>query len=310
MTRPRTSTRSGDIPPDYADLLRRIHQLAADASRLRTTLHTADTEVTATTSVFEQMAAIDRQRALAEIQARDRGVPAEWVEVVRRLAESGRTWSDDHLLPTPRPAPRRRNTSRVAEDMRQLTDMAAITVARQHLLGIATADAEPDPAAAQQLRRNMEALWTHADRTATSIDLDAEARARAFDTATRDFAQRVEGYLHYSLDDLDTHWRSYTSPIIADGVRRSLKSLRRIDGDITTDAGDIERPPTPKDLIERARGALDTAIGGQRETGAGIDAAIVDAMPEAATDSWDSTTGVDAADTTGVQAYPTAGPDP
>ncbi|MER7450378.1 hypothetical protein ABTW96_08825 [Nocardia beijingensis] len=309
MTRPRTSTRSGDIPPDHAALLRRIHQLAADATHLRTTLHTADTEVTATTSVFEQINTIDRQRALAEIQARNRGMPADWVEVVRRLAESGRPWSDDHLLPTPRPAPRRRNTSRVAEDLHQLTDMAAITIARQHLLGIATADAEPDPAAAQQLRRNMEALWTRAERTATTIDLDAEACTRAFATATRDLAQRVEGYLHYSRDDLDTHWRSYTSPAIADRVRRSLKSLRRIDRDITTDAGDAERPPTPKVLIERARDALDTAIG-RRPAGSQIDTAIADAMPEAATDSWDSTTGVNAAETTGVQVYPTAGPDP
>ncbi|MGY1898392.1 hypothetical protein [Nocardia gipuzkoensis] len=309
MTRPRSATRSGDIAPEHATLLRHIHQLAADATRLRDTLHTTDTEATATTAVFEQIAAIDRQRSLAEIQARDRGVPADWIGVVRRLAETGRAWSDDHLLPTPRPAPGRRNTPRVADDMRQLTDMAAITVAREHLLGTATADAEPDPAAAQQLRRNMEALWTRADRTATSIGLGAQARARAFDTTTSDLTRRVEGYLHYSPDDLDTHWRSYTSTAIADGVRRSLKSLRRTDRDTTTDT-DTERPPTPKALIQRARDAVDTAIGGQSEQGTQIDAAIACAMPEATTDSWDSTTGVDAAETTSVEAYPTAGPDP
>ncbi|MGY1960876.1 hypothetical protein [Nocardia gipuzkoensis] len=311
MTRPRSGTRSGDIPPEHATLLRHIHQLAADATRLHDTLHTTDTEATAPTAVFEQIAAIDRQRSLVEIQARDRGVPADWIGVVRRLAETGRAWSDDHLLPT-RPAPGRRNAPRVAEDMRQLTDMAAITVAREHLLGTATADAEPDPAAAQQLRRNMEALWTRADRTATSIGLGAQARARAFDTTTSDLAQRVEGYLHYNPDDLDTHWRSYTSTVIADGVRRSLKSLRRTDRDITTPDTDTdtERPPTPKALIQRARDALDTAIWGQSEHGPQIDAAITGAMPEATTDSWDSTTGADTAETTSVEAYPTAGPDP
>ncbi|WP_249645240.1 hypothetical protein [Nocardia sputi] len=176
--------------------------------------------------------------------------------------------------------------------MRQLTDMAAIAVARDHLLGITTAEAEPDPAAAHQLRRNMEALWTRADRTATSIGLGARSRARAFETATRDLAQRVEGYLHYNQDDLDTHWRSYTHTAIADGVRRSLKSLRRIDRDLTTVDPDAEQPPTPKALIEQARHALDAAI------------------PEAATDSWDSAIGVDAGETASVAAYPDAGPDP
>ncbi|MFI9410077.1 hypothetical protein [Nocardia gamkensis] len=309
MTHPQPGIRSGDIPPEHATPLRRIHQLAADANELRATLLTTDTEAAATTAVFEQIAAVDRQRSLAEIQARNRGVPADWIGVVRRLAESGRAWNDDHLLPAPRPAPGRRNTPRVADDMRQLTDMAALTVARDHLLGITTADAEPDPAAAQQLRRNMEALWTRADRTATSIGLGARSRARAFNTTT-DLAERVEGYLRYSREDLDTHWRSYTSTAIADGVRRSLKSLRRIDRDITTVDPDAEQPPTPKALIEQARHALDTAIRGQSDAGARIAAAIDAAMPEAATDSWDSTTGVDAGETAAVAAYPDAGPDP
>ncbi|MFF7941603.1 hypothetical protein ACFZC5_17970 [Nocardia gamkensis] len=309
MTRPRPGIRSGDIPPDHASLLRRIHQLAADATHLRDTLPAIGAEATATTAVFEQIAAIDRQRSLAEIQARDRGVPADWVGVVRRLAESGRAWNDDHLLPAPRPAPGRRNTPRVADDMRQLTDMAALTVARDHLLGITTAHAEPDPAAAQQLRRNMAALWTRADRTATSIGLGARSRARAFNTTT-DLAERVEGYLRYSREDLDTHWHSYTSTAIADGVRRSLKSLRRIDRDITTVDPDAKQPPTPKALIEQARHALDTALRGQSESGAQIDAAVDAAIPEAATDSWDSTTSVDAGETAAVAAYPDAGPDP
>ncbi|WP_043739056.1 hypothetical protein [Nocardia asiatica] len=309
MTHPQPGIRSGDIPPEHATLLRRIHQLAADANELRATLLTTDTEAAATTAVFEQIAAVDRQRSLAEIQARNRGVPADWIGVVRRLAESGRAWNDDHLLPAPRPAPGRRNTPRVADDMRQLTDMAALTVARDHLLGINTADAEPDPAAAQQLRRNMEALWTRADRTATSIGLGARSRARAFNTTT-DLAERVEGYLRYSREDLDTHWRSYTSTAIADGVRRSLKSLRRIDRDITTVDPDAEQPPTPKALIEQARHALDTAIRGQSEAGAQINAAVDAAIPEAATDSWDSTTGVDAGETAAVAAYPDTGPDP
>ncbi|UGT70831.1 hypothetical protein LTT66_12040 [Nocardia gipuzkoensis] len=309
MTHPQPGIRSGDIPPEHATLLRRIHQLAADANELRATLLTTDTEAAATTAVFEQIAAVDRQRSLAEIQARNRGVPADWIGVVRRLAESGRAWNDDHLLPAPRPAPGRRNTPRVADDMRQLTDMAALTVARDHLLGINTADAEPDPAAAQQLRRNMEALWTRADRTATSIGLGARSRARAFNTTT-DLAERVEGYLRYSREDLDIHWRSYTSTAIADGVRRSLKSLRRIDRDITTVDPDAEQPPTPKALIEQARHALDTAIRGQSEAGAQINAAVDAAIPEAATDSWDSTTGVDAGETAAVAAYPDTGPDP
>ncbi|WP_327097029.1 hypothetical protein OIE68_45420 [Nocardia vinacea] len=314
MTRPGSGTRSGEIPPEQAALLRRIHQLAADATRLRQTDHTADAGTPPTPQVLAQIAAIDRDRDLTEIAARARGVPASWVDTVRRLGQTGRAWTDDHLLPTPRPGPGRRNLERVVDDTRQLADMAAITVVRDHLLAAAGITSEPDPVAAQQLRRNMNALWTRATTTATSIGMRAEDRADTFDAVARDVGTHVERYRHYSLDNLDAQWRTYTTSTIADGVRRSLKSLRRTDRVTTTTSSSsdaaFEKPPTPNALLDHARHALDTAHTDRSDAGAVIDAAVTDAMPDAATHDWDTTTHAHDSEFASAEACPEAGPDP
>lgn len=241
-------------------------------------------------------------------------MPASWVDLARRLGHTGQVWTDDHLLPTPRPVAGRRNTQRVLDDTRHLADMAAITVVREHLLATGGIAGEPDPIAAQQLRRNMQALWTRATATATSIGMSRTDRADAFAAATRDVDTNVERYRHYSLDDLDAQWRTYTTPAIADGVRRSLKSLRRIDRatNTATSSSDAESetPPVPSVLLDYARHALDTASTDQSEAGAAIDAAVTDAMPDTATHRWDTGTDVHDSESTGVAAYPDAGPDP
>ncbi|MGY5309147.1 hypothetical protein [Nocardia gipuzkoensis] len=313
MSGPQPGLRVRDIAPEHATLLRRVHQLAADATRLRQTNHTTDPNATPSTRVLDQIAAIDRDRDLTEIQARANGMPASWVDLARRLGHTGQAWTDDHLLPTPRPVAGRRNTQRVLDDTRQLADMAAITVVREHLLATSGIAGEPDLVAAQQLRRNMQALWTRATATATSIGMSRTDRAHAFAAATRDIDTNVERYRHYSLDDLDAQWRTYTTPAIADGVRRSLKSLRRTNRATNTTASsdaESETPPTPSALLDHARHALDTASTDRSEAGAAIDAAVTAAMPDAATHRRDTGTDVHDSESTGVEAYPDAGPDP
>ncbi|MBF6339761.1 hypothetical protein IU450_28300 [Nocardia abscessus] len=310
MTGPRPGLRVRDIAPEYATLLRRVHQLAAEATRLRQTNDTADPNATPSTQVLAQIAAIDRDRDLTEIHARASGMPASWVDLARRLGHTGQAWTDDHLLPTLRPVAGRRSAQRVLDDIRQLADMAAITVVREHLLATGGIAGEPDPVAAQQLRRNMQALWTRATATATSIRMSRTDRAHAFEAAVGDVDTNVERYRHYRLDDLDAQWRTYTTPAIADGVRRSLKSLRRTNRAANSSDAESETTPTPSVLLDHARHALDTASTDQSEAGAAIGTAVTAAMPDAATHRWDTGTHVRDSEFTGVEAYPEAGPDP
>ncbi|MGO4613019.1 hypothetical protein AB4305_03585 [Nocardia sp. 2YAB30] len=312
MTGPNSPQRIRDIPPEQAELLRQIHQLAALGTRLRQAMQATTPRSADSTRLLDQISEVDRDRDLTEIHARADGLPASWVDQARVAGQSGRAWTDQLLLPPPRPQAGRRNAKRVLDDTRQLADMAAITVAREHRLATDGVTAEPEPAAAGQLRRNMEAIWTRAAATATSIGMGRKQRARIFSTASGDVDRRVETYLHYRLDDLNAQWRSYTTPTIAASVRRSLGSLRRTDrsADIATADSDAEQPPTPKALIKRARDVMDTAAANGSETGTGIDAAITAAIPDVTAHGWDTPADIHGGESAAVEAYPDAGPDP
>lgn len=303
-----------DLAADQAALLRQIHQLAAEGTRLQQNMQATVTDAAARTETLAQIAAVDRDRDLTEIRARAQGMPRSWVDLARHVGHAGGAWTDEQLLPTPRRVTGRRTFGRVGADTAQLADMAAIAVTREHLLATTGADGEPEPAAAQQVRRNMEAIWTRATTTATSIGMGRQQRARTFQTATADIEQRVERYVQFSVADLDALWRNYTTPGIAADMRRSLNSLRRTDRGADNSTTDTEQPPTPTALIERARHAVSATIADRSETGCGtgatINAAITDTLSDTMTCSWDSATDVAGDETAAVEAYLDAGPDP
>ncbi|MFX0578782.1 hypothetical protein [Nocardia nepalensis] len=311
MTGPTPPLRIRDIPPEQAALLRQIHRLAAVGERLRQALPETSPDSAQGIELLDHIAEVDRDRDLTEIRARAGGMPAGWVDQARAAGRSGRAWTDELLLPPTRSPTRRRNLERVAQDTRQLADMAAITVARQHRLATDGVTTDPEPAAADQLRRNMTALWTRAAATATSLGIDGTERARVFNAATRYLDRRVQTYQHYSLDDINAAWRTYTTPAIAATVRRSLKSLRRTNRDTDTPAADAEQPPTPQALIDRARHSLDTAATNDTDsdTGTDIESVITVAIP-GTTSEWDASAELDSGDSAAVDAYPDAGPDP
>ncbi|MFI6779215.1 hypothetical protein [Nocardia sp. NPDC050412] len=311
MTGPISVLRIRDIPPEQAALLRQIHQLADLGERLRHAVPMTTPGSAESTELLDHIAEVDRDRDLTEIRVRADGMPAGWVDQARMAGRSGRAWTDELLLlPTRSPA-RRRNLKRVVQDTRQLADMAAVTVARQHRLDTNAVTADPEPAAAEQLRRNMAALWTRAAATATSLGMDGKERERVFNAPRRYLDRRVQTYRHYSLDDLNVAWRTYTAPAIAASVRRSLKSLRRADRGTETAAADpdAEQPPTPQALIERARQSLYAAANNHSDTGTEIESVITVAIPET-TDGWDASAELDSGDSAAVDAYPNAGPDP
>ncbi|SUE28936.1 Uncharacterised protein [Nocardia farcinica] len=257
--------------------------------------------------VIDQLNDIDRERSLTEIQARHTGMPAEWIDHARSAGHARQPWAGDRLLP-PRGAPaRRRSSQRVAADTRQLADMAAISVVREDRLAAIGVRTEPEPAAAMQLRRNMHALWTRARLTAEATAMNRSHRASVFGAAILEVDRRVADYRDHSLDDLNARWRSHAVPAVADGLRRSLKSLRGSTDTLTTSSGDLE-PPTPKALIERARHSL-LAIQ-TAPMGSEIESAVSTALPEVPCRSWNNDVRTSTTESSLPAVYSDIGPAP
>ncbi|MEU2258119.1 hypothetical protein ABZ540_33655 [Nocardia xishanensis] len=315
MSGPNSGTRVGDLPHEHTALLREIHYLAAESARLRQTTDTASLSVTDHARALTQLERLDRERELTEIAARSQGIPPSWVAQARQAGRAGRAWTDEQRLrAAPRQQTGRRTVKRVVADARQLVDMAALTAAREHRLTAHGFTSEPEPAAAQQLRRNMEALWTRAVRTAAAIEMSGRERARAFTITDEQLQQRTEQYLHYGLDELNAEWRSHANPAVAASVRRSLSSLRRETRTIATPStpeldADL---PKPAQLTDRARAALgETVAADHTDTGTATEAAIAAAMPAQLAYDLDTNTSPDVGEQpTTTEAYRDAGPDP
>ncbi|MGV9822958.1 hypothetical protein [Nocardia xishanensis] len=314
MTGPASSVRVKDLPAQQAELLQRVHQLAVDGAQRSRALRSVGADPAASARLLGELAQIDRQRELTEIQARSSGVAPDWVEQARQTGRAGHAWNEQQRLRTPaRHQGSRKSIKRVSEDHRQLTEMAAVIVAREHLLHAHGITSEPEPAAAQQLRRNMEALRTRASHTATAIGMNDGTRARTFTVSDEHLKQRVEHYLHYPLGDLNAPWRSHATPAIAASVRRSLASLRR--GQRGTAPPGTEpstaQPVAANELIERARNLLPNAGIDPADTGQAIEAAITAALGEQIVHD-DPAAELDApgSDSIPAPAHPDAGPDP
>lgn len=248
MTDPNSPPRIRDIAPEQATLLHQIHHLAARVARLRQAVSVTTPGSAASTGLLDEIGEVERARELTEIGARANGMPASWVNQARAAGQSGRAWTEELLLPAAPSPTGRRNTKRVVEDTRQLADMAAVTVVRRRRLATDGITTDPEPAAAEQFRRNMAALWTRVSATATSVGMGRHRRGRVFNAASVEIDRRVETYRHYSLDDLNAAWRTYTTPTIAASVRRSLKSLRSAERGTDPPAADpeTEQPPRRK----------------------------------------------------------------
>lgn len=312
MTGAPSAVRVGDLPRQQAAFLLRIHQLAAAGTALRQNMR-ATHDPADRTQLLDELGQIDRQRELTEIQARSNAVPAPWVTQAREAGRTGRAWSDDNQLRVlPHHPGRRRSSTRVAEDIRQLTDMAVTLVVGDHRLIPSGHDtAALHTAAAHQLRRNMDALWTRAVRTAAAIGMSRKERNRAFSISDDRIKHRVDHFLTSHLDDIESRWRTYIDPTIAASVRRSLMNLRRSERETPPPRPehDATLPPTSTALIERARAALNE-LTHQPATGRAIDTAITAALPDQTHTHSPTDTDVEAIDHLMDWPFPDTGPGP
>ncbi len=268
-------------------MLRRIHALAQRGAQLHAAARDGAADTDTATATLEQLRMVDRDRAMTEIRARATGLPAGWIDHARRLGRTGQPFTDDLRLPAPARQPERPTATRVLGDTRQMTEMAAVFVTREHLLARA-GTTEPDPVAAEQFRRNFDALWTRAVRTADATEMSRRVRARTF-RIDADLSERVTELWHYSRADLDALFYHHATPSIASSVRRSLRSLHRANPDPKTTSTNSERaqPPEPAALIEHAREALHVVLARhymhiilseEPDTGRAIDTALGDAI--------------------------------
>ncbi|MFF3224099.1 hypothetical protein ACFYV7_15005 [Nocardia suismassiliense] len=283
-----TSKRVGDLPAEHAGMLRRIHTLAQRGAQLHDAAHGGAGDTATATATLEQLRTVDRDREMTEIRARATGMPAGWIDHARRLGRTGQPFTDHLRLPPPARLPERPTASRVLADTRQMTEMAAVFVTREHLLTLGASAKDTDPVAAEQFRRNFDALWTRAVRTADATEISRRVRARTF-SVDADLRERVTELWHYSRADLDALFYHHATPSIASSVRRSLRSLHRANPDPNATSADSERaqPPEPAALIERAREALHVVaahhhmhniLSKEPDTGRVIDTALGDAI--------------------------------
>ncbi|MGY2116598.1 hypothetical protein ACW9HR_22060 [Nocardia gipuzkoensis] len=291
--------RAGDIPPEQAALLRTIQQLAARTARLRQRMLASDPDVAAATEMLSQMEGITSKRKGVEAKADTIGVPARWVTRAQELGQAGQKWSDEQLFPQPVRSTRRQSVSHLRNDIRQLTDMAAISAARTHRLTIEGIEFEPAPTAARQFRTNMQALWTRAARSADAIRLRGRNPDHSWAITDAEWQDLLGRYSGHPLPLIEESWRRYSVPKIAEEANQSLTELRRSmhRGPMPPSAVDWEEPPRPDVLIRRAQETLHTVLRSRldadpprtrpaRRPGTSIGSAIDDVMPASASRAW------------------------
>ncbi|WP_040714190.1 hypothetical protein [Nocardia takedensis] len=248
-----------ELRPTDAEGLRAIHGLAADAAARHHTLTDPALPPPERLALREQIATLDRGRALAEITLRGNGVPAIWIDTARRQGATGQPWTGEQILP---PIPRERMRSsprRVAEDIHLLADMAAVSAVRDHL----SREGVPnDPAAvdAVQFRRNADAVWRRGAQTAHALGLRDSDHTRITRHASIDLERRIHRYLDLSPADIDVLWHAHTRAGIAETYRRSITANAPSGYRLTTT---LTGPPDPQYWLDRAHTTVADAVAGR-----------------------------------------------
>ncbi|MGV9678787.1 hypothetical protein ACWDSJ_26185 [Nocardia sp. NPDC003482] len=270
------------IDGDHAELLREIQRLARESGQLLAAMYAAGGDARANPELIARITQVDRQRDLTEIDAGAAGVPREWIDHVRALGQRGLEWQDTRPLPRAarRGKPQRRHPSRIAADTEQLKDTAALHAVYVHRCH--AAGRVPEPGAAQQLLRNMDALWMRAGRTAHTLNLPEQRLRSLWTISAKEWRHRVEHYLTArSVDELDVHWNTHADPRIAATARRSLKRLARNGFHGPGVPLPPVMPPHPRHMLAEAHTAVAASAEGEAVIGAdtAIDVLLADVSP-------------------------------
>lgn len=275
-----------EIAAEHLELMRQIQRLALRSGQLMQRMYESGGDAASATQAITQINTVDRERELTEIKARAAGVPAEWIDRVRTLGQRGFDWSADQPLPDPAPQGRRRTVQRVAGDIERLKDMAAVHIAYERSRPRGELATDVETVVAQQFRRNMDALWMRAGRTAQSIGMDPAERTALWSVTAAEWRRRVEHYMDRpDLGDVHTRWRRYGDISIAAEARKSLGNLRRA-GQHGPDIPLPEMPMTPARMLTEASAAIDTQSDPHSAGADPISAAVDAALPDGTAATW------------------------
>ncbi|WP_067891622.1 hypothetical protein [Nocardia vaccinii] len=303
------------LPAQTTRWLREVQHLAAEVTRMRqaATLTAAGGDVSVLALMVTRVGDIDRHREATEVRAHAAGVSLRWIAWARTRGQVGREWDPDQALVLPVPDARHRAAEHVTDDMRHVTDMAALAVVRDH-------QHHTDPGtdrsvARKQFARTMDALWFRAARTAQIAGLTPQERGRIWSTSTQDCYGRVAHLLHLGGEEIDALWDQYSAPEIAEQAHHSFDELAHAAAatNVTSVHAATELlPPAPHYFLDRARHTLDrlAAITSPAQTGIGT--AVAEIIPAADQPrAWETETdlhGRAGTDTIGPPTGP--GPDP
>ncbi|MCU1644022.1 MAG: hypothetical protein JWN03_4297 [Nocardia sp.] len=291
-----------EIPAEHVELMQQIQRLALRSGQLMQRMYESGGDAASATEAITRINALDRERDLTEIKARAAGVPAEWIDRVRTLGQRGFEWREDQPLPDPAPQGRRRTVQRVADDIERLKDMAAVHTAYQHTRGPGDTETGMETVVAQQLHRNMEAVWMRAGRAAHAIGMDAGERAALWSVTSAEWQRRVDHYLGgRDIADLHTRWRKYGDVTVAAEARKSLAKMRRA-GQHGPDVPLPDMPMSPTRMLLEAGTSIAIQPAPQGADGDPITTAIDAALSDGTSTTWHE----DAAPLPGADLYSAA----
>ncbi|MGW0251124.1 hypothetical protein ACWDYH_31295 [Nocardia goodfellowii] len=284
----RRQVRVCDVAPEHAGLLHKIHELAAESTRIRLANPSSDRNVEHWIRLGERLDAIHRERRIIEAAARKQGIPEPWIKAARTRGAEGKPWTGNQLL-----APARtgglRTTKRVAAEAQRLADLAALSVVRKHLRTAAGLSAESDSAAARRFRGNFEAFRRRVEVIAASTGMGRWETAIAFAAADRHLTYHIDQYLTYDLANLEAIYRPLTNSAIATEVARSIRHLPSFWSATTNEPGE-NGVPSAGALFGRARQALVVVDTPEFGSGAAIETAISAAIWDPTALDWEPST--------------------
>jgi len=241
-------------------LLERIQDTAADHTRVLAQGYPIHAPQHGSTQIPIQiwrthLRALDSERADIEIHAAAVGVPASAIAQARTAGQRGQRWDHSvHTPPTLRHGgdPVRTQTiDSIAGDVWQLEHMAALSVEyqRRSIAGLVP----PAPELAEQLQRNMNALWSRAAAGAHVLNLTPLERAALWERDNAGWQRLTEASVHrYDDPQLQERWRAHAWRGIELDAVSGLDNLSATPSHTQRAA----TPPTPQQMIQRATEAL------------------------------------------------------
>ncbi|MCU1644023.1 MAG: hypothetical protein JWN03_4298 [Nocardia sp.] len=288
MTDPEYLPDKASIPQWKNDLLRRVHDLAADFVRIESL--GADgydgTDSDPEADWLNHLDALTAVRESTERIALSVGVPQSWIERARDVG-AGRTAPAGKVMVPEEPSEAKQfYLDMLSVDLWNLQRMAFVAAARDLRLTDIGYQFGRDPIAGREYQRNMDLLHTRISTLADAAAITVHDAENLWGTGQTEDVRRLAAATVNGWDDLAVEfaWRHYSKPN-PDGALPPYIPVDARTGEPVHRIG--IRPPTPQQLLDQATDTLRADMAEPSTNGHGdIQTAIDAALPADATWSW------------------------